>query len=105
MAKRQPSPRPVPVRQVLEELLKPGDRSALEQRSRIRQVWERVLPAMLLPHTRLVDVRRRELWVEVSAGPWMQELQFLKPRIIQELGKALGPGIIRDLRFRLGEGF
>lgn len=103
MAKRQPSPRPVPVSQVLREFLRPADLSALEQRSRIRQVWERVLPAAMLRQTRLVEVRRRELCVEVSAGPWMQELQFLKPRILQELEKALGPGIIRDVRFRLGD--
>ena len=104
MAKRQYLKRPAPVKDVLQGLLKPGDWQALEQRRLVRRVWEAVLPASLLAHTRLVDLRRRELWVEVSASPWVQELQFLKPRILAELANALGPGVIREVRFRLGEG-
>ncbi|MFZ5450681.1 MAG: DUF721 domain-containing protein [Thermodesulfobacteriota bacterium] len=104
MAKRQPLPRPVAVREVFKGLMKPLDWDNLEQRSRIRQVWEGVVPPPLLRHTRLVEVRRRELWVEVSAGTWGQELQFLKPEILQELEKVLGSGVIRELRFRIGSG-
>lgn len=101
MAKREGLPRPVAVKEVLNGLLKPGDWQALEQRRRIREVWESALPASLLSRTRLVNVRRRELWVEVSASPWVQELQFLKPKILTEFDRVLGPGIIKDLRFAL----
>ena len=102
MAKRQPLPRPVPVREVLKGLMKPLDWDNLGQRSRIRQVWEKVVPREMLRHTRLLEVRRRELWVEVSAAAWGQELQFLGPGILGELDRALGPGVIRDLRIRVG---
>ncbi len=104
MSKRETLARPVPVKEVLESLLRPGDWQALEQRRRIREVWERVLPPALLSHTRLAAVRRRELWVEVSASPWIQELQFLKPRILQEFDQSLGPGVIREVRFTVGAG-
>ena len=104
MAKRQPLLRPVAVREVLKGLMKPLDWANLGQRSRIRQVWEGVVPPPLLPHTRLLEVRRRELLVEVSAGTWGQELQFLKPSILREMDKVFGPGVIRDLRFRIGSG-
>jgi hypothetical protein len=102
MAKRESLPRPVPVKEVIEGFLKPGDWEGLKLRRRIREVWERVLPASLLPHTRLLEVRRRELWVEVRASPWVQELQFLKPKIIAALERALGPGVIREVRFAIG---
>lgn len=105
MSKRKSLRRPVAVKEVLKELLKPADREALEQRRRVRRVWEAVLPPSLLPHTRLVELRRRELWVEVSSSSWGQELQFIKPMILQELEMALGPGVVRDLRVRLGEDF
>ncbi|MBI4642812.1 MAG: DUF721 domain-containing protein [Deltaproteobacteria bacterium] len=104
MAKRQPLLKPVPIREVLQGLMKPLDWGNLGQRSRIRQVWEAVVPPEMLPHTRLLEVRRRELWVEVSAAAWGQELQFLGPGILHELEKALGPGIIQDLRLRIGSG-
>lgn len=102
MAKRQPLPKPVAIREVLQGLMKPLDWDNLGQRSRIRQVWEAVVPPQMLPHTRLLEVRRRELWVAVSAAAWGQELQFLRPGILDELAKILGPGIIRDLRLRIG---
>ncbi len=102
MAKREALDRPVPLKKVLEGLIKPGDWQALKQRQRIRAVWERVVPASLLSQTRLVDVRRKELWVAVSASPWVQELQFLKPKILKELESALGPGVIKELRFSIG---
>jgi predicted nucleic acid-binding Zn ribbon protein len=104
MAKRPPLPKPVAVREVLQGLLKPLDWENLGQRSRIRQVWEAVVPPKVLPHTRLIEVRRRELWVEVSAGPWGQELQFLSPEILKALQKVLGKGVIQDLRIRVGTG-
>ena len=104
MAKRQPLPRPVAVREILQGLMKPLDWSNLGQRSQIRQVWEAAVPPEVLPHTRLLEVRRRELWVEVSAAPWGQELKFLAPEILKELQKVLGPGVIQDLRIRVGSG-
>jgi len=104
MAKRRSPSRPVPVKEVVQEILSPGDRDALELRHQIREVWEAVVPAGLLGQSRLVDLRRRELWVEVSASPWGQELQFLKPKILAALERALGPGKVKDLRVRVGQG-
>ncbi|MBW1992634.1 MAG: DUF721 domain-containing protein [Deltaproteobacteria bacterium] len=101
MAKRQNLPRPVPVKEVLDKVLRPGDWRSLEQRRQIREAWERAVPAAVLPHTRLAAVRRGELWVEVQASPWIQELQFYKPAILQELARTLGPGIIREVRFTI----
>ncbi len=104
MAKRPRLPRPVPVKEVIQGLLSPGERDDLELRQQIRRVWEAVVPPGLADQARLVDLRRRELWVEVSASPWAQELQFLKPKILAALDRALGPGKVKDLRVRVGEG-
>jgi hypothetical protein len=87
---------------VLRNILAPGDRESLELRHQIRRVWEAVVPAGIARQVRLVDVRRKELWVEVTASPWAQELQFLKPKILAALEQALGPGKIKDLRTRIG---
>ncbi|MHB8068591.1 MAG: DciA family protein [Desulfobaccales bacterium] len=104
MAKRQPLARPLPIGDILLGLMKPLDWESLAQRSRIRQVWEAVVPPEILPHTLLLELRRRELWVEVSAAAWGQELQFLGPGILAALERALGPGVIRNLRIRVGQG-
>ena len=59
------------------------------------------MPASFRDHTRLVDLKRRELWVEVGASVWGGELRT-KPRIL-ELERALGAGESpRDVRLQLG---
>jgi hypothetical protein len=103
MAKRPQLPRPVPVKEVVRGILSPGNLDSLELRQQIRRVWEEVVPAALLSQARLVDLRRKELWVEVGTSPWSQELQFLKPKILAALERALGPGKVIDLRVRVGE--
>jgi hypothetical protein len=103
MAKRPSSPRPVAVKEVLQDLLNPGDREALELRQRIREAWEATAPALLREHARLVDLKRKELWVEVSDHVWSQELQFLKAALLEELARILGPGKVKDLRIRVAE--
>ncbi len=103
MVKRTSLQKPVAVKDVLQDLLNPGDREALELRRRIRQVWEATLPPLLQAHARLVDLKRKELWVAVSDSIWGQELQFLKPALLEELAKALGTGRVRDLRIQVGE--
>jgi hypothetical protein len=101
MSKRQGTERPVAVREVLQEFLRPGDWQVLELRRRVRTAWEGALPASLRGETRLVDLKRQELWVEATNSAWVQELQFLKPKILAALEKALGPGIVRDVRCRV----
>ncbi len=104
MAKRQSLDRPVALKDVLQGVIRPGDWEILQQRRQIREIWEAVVPPSLLAETRLVDFRRKELLVEVSASPWVQELQFLKPAILREMDRVLGKGVVKELRFRLGEG-
>ncbi len=104
MAPRKTTPRPLPLREVLEGLIKPGDWQALEQRRRIREVWERVVPPPLQAQAVLVEFRRRELVVAVASGAWMQELHYLKPRLLAELEAALGPGVVREVRCLPREG-
>ena len=94
----------MPVKEIIQDLLSPGERDVLALRQTIRRVWEAVVPAAILAHTRLVEVRRKDLWVEVDASAWGQELQFLKPRILEELARALGPEKVRDLRLLVGGG-
>jgi hypothetical protein len=103
MSKRK-SARPVAVAQVLEGILKPGDWQVLELRQRVRTAWEMAVPGALRAKARLVDLKRHELWVEAGSSALVQELQFLKPKILKALEQALGAGVIREVRFRVGGG-
>jgi len=103
MSKRK-SERPVPVAQVLDGILRPGDWQVLELRQRVRTAWEQAVPAALRAKARLIDLKRRELWVEAGSSALVQELQFHKPKILKALEKALGAGVIQEVRFTVGGG-
>jgi hypothetical protein len=103
MSKRK-SERPVAVKQVLEGILKPGDWQVLELRQKARSAWEKAVPAALREQTRLVDLKRHELWVEAGSSALVQELQFLKPKILKVMEEALGPGVIKEVRFKVSGG-
>ncbi|MDD3579424.1 MAG: DUF721 domain-containing protein [Desulfobacca sp.] len=102
MSRRTHLPHPVPVGEVLQKILKPADLRLTEQRARIRWAWEQSVDEYFKPQTRLVDYQRKILWLEVPSSFWMQELQFLKPQILANLTELLGPGVVNDLRFRMG---
>jgi hypothetical protein len=104
MAKRKPLDRPVAVRQVLESVIRPGDWHTLELRQQVRAIWEQAVPERFRAQARLVDLKRHELWVEADSSALLQELQFLKPKILAALEKDLGAGCIRDVRFKVGGG-
>ena len=92
------------VRQVLESVLRPGDWHTLELRQQVREVWEQAVPERFREQTRLVDLRRHELWVEADSSALVQELQFFKPKILAALEKSLGSGRIREVRFKVSGG-
>ena len=102
MARRERLARPVAVKDILQEFLRPGDWQVLEVRRRVRAAWEAALPPDWGTETRLVDLKRQELWVEVSSSALAQELQFIKSNILAALEQALGPGLVREIRFRVG---
>jgi predicted nucleic acid-binding Zn ribbon protein len=101
MSKRPNLPEPAPIQEVLNKILKPSDMRQLEFQARLRQVWEQNISHLLGQHTELVDFNKKTLYVEVAASPWMQELHFLKPRILAAMQRQLGEQVIKDIKFRL----
>jgi hypothetical protein len=104
MSKRKNLERPVAVKEVLEGLMRPGDWQALEVRHKVRAAWDQTVPTSLREQCRLVDLRRRELWVLAGSSALVQELQFLRPKILAALDRALGAGVVKEVRFQVGSG-
>lgn len=104
MSKRNNREQPVAVKEVLEGLIRPGDWHSLEVRHKVRAVWEQTVPPRLREQCRLVDLKRRELWVEAGSSALVQELHFLRPRILAALDRALGAGVVKEVRFQVGAG-
>jgi predicted nucleic acid-binding Zn ribbon protein len=62
-----------------------------------------VVGAAIAQNTRPEAIKGKLLLVNVSSAPWMQQLQFLKPELIDKLNQTLGKELVEDIRFQIGQ--
>jgi predicted nucleic acid-binding Zn ribbon protein len=69
---------------------------------RVVTEWTELVGPKIAQRTRPDGVTDRMLWVEVASSAWLQELNLLRPQLLQNLRERVGePTLFDDLRFRL----
>jgi predicted nucleic acid-binding Zn ribbon protein len=63
--------------------------------------WADAVGKRIATHTRAAKLVRTRLVVEVEDATWQRNLNSLSRHILHNLQKALGPGIVDDLEFRV----
>jgi hypothetical protein len=63
--------------------------------------WADAVGKRIAAHTRAAKLVRTRLVVEVEDATWQRNLFSLSRHILSNLQKALGPGIVDDLEFRI----
>ena len=63
--------------------------------------WARAVGARLAKHTRAAKLVRGRLVVEVEDETWKRNLFSLGRHIMGNLERAIGPGIVTDIEFRV----
>lgn len=63
--------------------------------------WSQAVGEEISSRARAVRFERGVLYVEVTNSSWVQELSFLKRRIVQQLNREIGRDAVRDIRFSL----
>jgi predicted nucleic acid-binding Zn ribbon protein len=63
--------------------------------------WKKAVGARLAGRTRAVKLVRERLVVEVEDQVWKENLWSLRRHILNNLENAIGPGIVRELEFRV----
>jgi hypothetical protein len=66
-------------------------------------VWEPAVGRQIANRARPASFRDGTLTVAVSSAPWMQQLNFLKKRIIEKLNAFLGEELVRDIYLKAGK--
>lgn len=79
-----------------------GVKEKLEQ-YRVWSLWDEVVGPQTAAHAQPLRLRDSVLEVRVDHPVWMQQLQLLKPRILQRLNQALAPVAIADIHWRQGQ--
>ncbi len=64
-------------------------------------VWDQVVDDYIAECTKPLKIVRGVLWLEVENSTWMQQLQFEKMRILNDINATLKLSRIKDIKFLL----
>ncbi len=67
-----------------------------------RAAWPTAAGKKLASRTRATHMVRETLIIEVEDAVWRQQLHALRFQILRNLGRVLGPDVVRDVEFRIG---
>jgi hypothetical protein len=63
--------------------------------------WPQAVGKRIASHTRAAKMVRTSIIVEVEDATWQRQLFSLKPFIVRNLARIVGPGMIDDAEFRI----
>lgn len=64
--------------------------------------WPELVGATTAARTRAVHVNRGVMVVKVASAAWANQLNLLKAQLLERLSQRVGPGVVADLRWRVG---
>jgi hypothetical protein len=95
--------KPQPVRSILEKTIKSLEIDVPLKTYSILGAWNEIVGESVAAHSQPHSIRNRILFVDVVHPTWMQQLQFLKPTLLEKINTFLGESLIQDIRFKLGK--
>jgi hypothetical protein len=88
---------------ILGTMLRTMDSPQQREQFRVWDIWEGVVGPQIAGKTRPEALRNGVLVVSVTSSVWMQELSFMKQKILDRINQTLAPATIREIRFKLGD--
>jgi predicted nucleic acid-binding Zn ribbon protein len=94
--------KPAPLGTILQQALKASRIDVNLEAYKLWQQWNDVVGPAIAENTRPQAIKGKLFLVNVSSAPWMHQLQFLKPELIEKLNETLGKEVVGDIRFKIG---
>jgi hypothetical protein len=95
--------KPQSIRSILEKTLKTLEIDVPLKTYSIFGAWNEIVGESVASHSQPHSIRNRILFINVTHPTWMQQLQFLKPTLLEKVNDFLGESLIQDIRFKLGK--
>jgi hypothetical protein len=95
--------KPQPLHSILEKTLKALEIDGPLKTYSILGAWSEIVGESVAEHSQPRSIRNRIVFLDVSHSTWMQQLQFLKPTLLEKINRFLGEPFIQDIRFKLGK--
>jgi len=99
---RKKTAKPLLVGDILQEALKRRNIQIDCRDQEIVTGWEKTVGPQIFQQTRPEKIRNKTLYLKVSSSAWMQQLQFMKPELIEKVNTALGKEAVNNIFFNVG---
>jgi predicted nucleic acid-binding Zn ribbon protein len=86
----------------IQELLARFDSDGRFELVRLMRVWPEVVGEAIARRTEISSLKFHTAVVKVSGAMWIQELNLMKPQILERLRDRVEGDVVRDLRFVQG---
>jgi hypothetical protein len=94
--------KPQSIQSILEKTLKTLEIDVPLKTYSIVGAWKEIVGESVAGHSQPRSIRNQILFIDVAHPTWMQQLQFLKPTLLNQVNAFLGEPLIQDIRFKLG---
>jgi hypothetical protein len=94
---------PQSIRLILEKTLKNLEIDVPLKTYSILGAWDEIVGESVAEHSQPRSIRNRILFIDVTHPTWMQQLQFLKPTLLEKVNAFLSEPLIQDIRFKVGK--
>ena len=91
------------IQSILEKTLKTLEIDVPLKTYSIVGAWKEIVGESVAGHSQPRSIRNQILFIDVAHPTWMQQLQFLKPTLLDQVNAFLGEPLIQDIRFKLGK--
>jgi predicted nucleic acid-binding Zn ribbon protein len=95
--------KPKPIGPILESTLKGLEVDSQLKAYSIWGAWRDIVGESLADQTQPRAIRNRILFMDVSHSTWIQQLQFIKPKLLEKINAFFGEPLLQDIRFRMGK--
>jgi len=95
--------KPQSIHSILEKTLKTLEIDVPLKTYSVVGAWNEIVGESVAGHSQPRSIRNQILFIDVAHPTWMQQLQFLKPTLLDQVNGFLGETLIRDIRFKLGK--
>lgn len=91
------------ISRILDRIINQYGMQASMLEHKLSRWWSEIVGEKIAGHTMPSHIKYRKLCVLVDSSAWMQELTFLKDRIIEQINKITGNKLINDIYFRIAQ--
>ena len=95
--------KPQPIYSILDKALKTLEIDVPLKTYSIVGAWNEIVGEPVAGHSQPRSIRNQILFVDVTHPTWMQQLQFLKSTLLDQVNAFLGEPLIQDIRFKVGK--